>query len=68
MKLKLIADWRWVLARAWSIRLLALAGLLSAAEYVLPYLAVPHWVTGGVIGAAFVARIVAQEGRPDADA
>lgn len=35
----LIPDWRRVLRMAWSVRLAALAGLLSAAEAVLPWFA-----------------------------
>ncbi len=36
--MKLIAEWRRVLLRAWSIRLLLLAGALSGLELTLPYL------------------------------
>ena len=33
----LIENWRAVLTRAWSARLMILAGLLSGAEVALPY-------------------------------
>ncbi|HOW46151.1 MAG TPA: hypothetical protein P5305_04035 [Rubrivivax sp.] len=34
--MKLLPDWKTVLRNAWSVRLAALAALLSAAEVVLP--------------------------------
>ena len=36
--MRLINEWRAVLRRAWSIRLMLLAGLLSGIEVVLPLL------------------------------
>ncbi|MBB2698975.1 UNVERIFIED_ORG: hypothetical protein GGI66_003652 [Rhizobium esperanzae] len=67
--MKLIAGWRRVLLRAWSIRLLLLAGALSGLEFALPYLdgylPLPPRLFAGLSGltvaAAFVARIVAQK-------
>lgn len=62
----LIANWRAVLLRAWSMRLMFLAALLSAVEVILPFFpdAFPHGVfaamSGLVVAAAFIARIVAQ--------
>lgn len=65
----LIANWRQVLKRAWSIRLIAIAGLLSGAEAILPlftdnppvargaFAAVSLVVTAG----AFVSRLLAQK-------
>jgi membrane protein YdbS with pleckstrin-like domain len=62
----LIPDWRRVLRMAWSIRLALLAGLLSAAEAVLPWFAgdMPiSWFAGlsalAAIGAV-IARLLAQ--------
>lgn len=57
-----------VIRRAWSVRFLALAGGLSALEFILQSWgeALPisprayTLLTGLTIGAAFVARIVAQ--------
>ena len=65
----LIDDWRYVLRRAWSIRLILIAGLLSGCETVLAafgheWLPLPRWasallVTTVVMG-ALVARLLAQ--------
>jgi len=32
----LIGEWRWVIKKAWSVRLAIVAGLFSGAEVVLP--------------------------------
>jgi hypothetical protein len=71
--MRLVDNWRSVLKRAWSIRLLIIAGALSGIEALLSILnttyiiEVPMWVhivlallTPPIIAAAFVARIVAQ--------
>ncbi|MEP9388208.1 hypothetical protein [Mesorhizobium sp. KR9-304] len=34
--MRLVANWRAVLTRAWSMRLMSLAGLLSGMEIALP--------------------------------
>lgn len=68
-KLELASDWRAVLRHAWSVRLLALAALLSFLEVVLNLvgseLPLPPLgralVTGVVVAGALVARIVAQK-------
>jgi len=65
--LKLTADWRSVLRRAWSVRLMVLAAVLSAAEVALPFLG--DFIEPGYLAAlsglstagAFVARILAQK-------
>ncbi len=60
-------DWKQILKKAWSIRLIILAGLLSGAEVILPFFsdALPRGVFAGlsmiVVGGAFVARLVAQK-------
>lgn len=64
--MRLHDDWQWVLRKAWSIRFIAVAFVLSGAEFVFPFYsdAMPRgafalmafWLTG----AAFVARLVAQ--------
>ena len=60
-------DWREVVKKAWSIRLMVLAGLLSAAEVVVPFFAddmgrgVFAALSGLTVGAAFVARLLAQK-------
>lgn len=78
--MKLVSDWRRVLRRAWSIRLLVLAGFLSGIEVILslPDIAArldwPQGIFAALSGlttaAAFVARILAQNietENPDAD-
>ncbi len=65
----LVANWRQVLRYAWSIRLLIAAGFLSGCEVALPiideFLPIPRGVfaalSGMIVAAAFVARLVAQE-------
>lgn len=63
----LVTNWRGVLARAWSIRLILLAGLLTGGEAILTFvvdMAPSPWLAaanGLTIGAAFVARLVAQK-------
>lgn len=66
--MKLLPDWKRIVRQAWSIRLMLLAGALSGAEVVLPLLGdVLPWsrttgaaVTGLVVAAAFVTRLLAQ--------
>jgi hypothetical protein len=69
--MRLYSNWRWIVRKAWSIRLILFAGLLTGTEAVLSafgadWLPVPHWVRMliimAVMGGAFVARIVAQKG------
>lgn len=66
--MKLAANWKSILRRAWSVRLMLLAGLLSGAEVVLPLVgdAIPRSIFAAlsfvIVAAAFVARLVAQEG------
>lgn len=61
------SNWRLILRKAWSIRLLVIAGLLSAAEVVLPIFEndLPKHLFASLsilsVCAAFVARIVAQK-------
>jgi hypothetical protein len=71
--MKPVANWRAVLRRAWSVRLMLLAGLLSGAEVALPLLdgilPIPPGVFAALtfitVGAAFVARLVVQKGLSD---
>ncbi|PSH68629.1 hypothetical protein CU102_12790 [Phyllobacterium brassicacearum] len=71
--MKPVANWRAVLRKAWSIRLMLLAGLLSGAEVALPLLdgvlPIPPGIFAGLtfftVGAAFVARLVVQKGLSD---
>lgn len=68
--MKLLYDWKEVLKKAWSIRLMLLAGLLSGIEVALPlfvdafprgaFAALSAFTTMG----ALVARITAQRNLP----
>lgn len=64
--MNLVHDWRQILRKAWSVRLMLLAAVLAGLEAVLP-LFTPRepsvaWalVTFGVVCAALIARFVAQ--------
>lgn len=66
----LYANWRTIVRRAWSVRFMVLAMLLTGCEAVIQVMGVdwldaPRWLTAlvvfVVIGAAFVARLVAQK-------
>ena len=65
--MRLIPDWHVVLRKAWSVRLLALAAVLSGVEVLLPVYetSIPTGVfamlSGVITSAALVARIVAQK-------
>jgi len=67
--MKLIDNWRAVLTRAWSVRLIVLAGLLSGGEVMMGmmspgFLGLPAntfaALAGLVSAAAFLARVIAQ--------
>lgn len=69
--MRLSTNWKEVVRHAWSIRLLIVAGILSGLEALVALLNgadyLPAWLraimlaaTPLVIGAAFVARLVAQ--------
>ena len=68
MRVHLVENWRWVLRRAWSLRLNVLAVILSAAEMAVQLvgdqLPIPPLWLGGlamfVTIAAAGARLVAQ--------
>jgi hypothetical protein len=68
--MKMVDDWRTILRKAWSVRLMILAGLLSGVEVVLPLLT--DWFAPGIFAAlsgltvmfAFVARLIAQRNIP----
>lgn len=69
MKPRLLPDWKRIVRRAWSVRLMLLAGALSGLEVVLPALmevvpwsrAVSSAVVGLVVMGAFVTRLLAQK-------
>lgn len=65
--LHLYPNWKTILRKAWSVRLLSIAAVLSGCEAVFPYCqaAVPHaaFITINflLVAGAFVARLVAQK-------
>lgn len=64
--MKLLPDWMRILKKAWSIRFMILAGILSAAEIILPLYAneIPRGTFAALtfiaVGGAFVTRLVVQ--------
>ena len=66
--MRIAPDWRLILRRAWSVRLLVVAVVLSAAEVLLPFVSdhFPRTVFAVisllVVCGALVARFVAQKG------
>lgn len=75
MTVALVQNYRSILSRAWSVRLMALATVLSGAEAALAMLTpeilgIPQGVFAALAGvvsmAALVARVVAQQGLSDA--
>lgn len=73
--MKLIEHWQRVLCRAWSIRLIIMAGVLTGAEVALPLINGVIDIPRGVFAAAsavasagaFIARLVAQQEVSDVD-
>lgn len=65
--MKLYDNWKDIIRKAWSIRFIVLAALLSGAEVILPFFAdsFPRGVfavlTFGAVAGAFISRIVAQK-------
>lgn len=61
-------NWKELVRRAWSIRLMILAGVLSGCEVILPFFSeeIPRNLFAVLsfvaVAAAFVARLVAQKG------
>lgn len=71
----LINNWWPVLKHAWSVRWIALAGVLTGIEVCLPiidgYVDIPRGIFAALSGfascAAFITRIMVQKGVSDAD-
>lgn len=65
--MKLDSEWKRIVKKAWSIRFMALAGLLTGLEVTLPFFsdAIPRGVFAGMsflaVGGGFVARLIAQK-------
>lgn len=64
--MKLLDDWKEIAKKAWSIRLMLLAGVLTGAEMILPMFsdAIPNklfaLLTFVCVASALVARLLAQ--------
>lgn len=64
--MKLYDNWKEILRKAWSIRFLAMAGILSGIEVILPLFHddIPKNLFAALslvfVAAAFIARLVAQ--------
>lgn len=73
--MRLASDWRRIMRKAWSIRLIAMAGILSGMEIVMPMLdgiiTVPRGIFAALCGivtcAALVMRLIAQRSMSDGD-
>lgn len=69
----IISDWRHILRKAWSVRLMVLAAVLAGCEAVLPLFTPDKpsiWfalLTFAVVCGALVARFVAQPSIHDGD-
>ena len=72
--MNLVDDWKWVLKKTWSIRLILLAGLFSGLEAGMQIAMALHWldqypIPPGMLvlasfmvsNVAFIARLVAQK-------
>jgi hypothetical protein len=59
--IKLVKDWREILKKAWSVRLMIAAALLTGLEAVVPFFAVPKIFVFLLVAGALVARIMAQK-------
>lgn len=68
--MRLSANWKQIVKKAWSFRLFALAGVLTTCEVILPLYVddLPRSLFAGlsliVITAALIARVVAQKDLP----
>lgn len=59
--LHLGTNWKTVVKKAWSFRLMLLAAILTGLEAVIPFFAVPKILVFLIVAGALVARIVAQK-------
>ena len=59
--MRLIENWRLVLKKAWSVRLLILAAVLTGIEAIMPFLQLPKAAIFGLVTAALIARVIAQK-------
>ena len=59
--IKLGDNWKEVVKKAWSFRLMLLAAVLTGLEAVVPFFAAPKIFVFLLVAGALVARIVAQK-------
>ncbi len=65
-KVRLYSNWKEIIRKAWSIRFIVMAGILSGCEVILPLFgdSIPRNLFASLslffVTAAFIARIVAQ--------
>lgn len=66
----LVENWKSIIRKAWSVRFMVLAGLLTGAEVIVPLFAedMPRNVfailSGASVAGALVARVYAQKDKP----
>lgn len=71
--MNLLPDWKQLIKKAWSLRLIALSGLCIGVDAALPFLAPAHpsrafsAMAGAFACFAFLARLVPQKGLTDGD-
>jgi hypothetical protein len=71
--MKLVSNWKRLIRKAWSMRLMAVAFVLSALEVIMPFFSdsfPPRLfgvLSGLVVAFAFVARLIAQKEFEDGD-
>lgn len=65
--IKLLPEWRRILRKAWSVRLMIVAGILTGIEAVLPFFmdVIPQGLFSALsfvfVSSALVARLIAQK-------
>lgn len=65
--MQLYNNWKEILTKAWSIRFILLAGVLSGIEVILPYFAddIPRGIFATLtllsVSGAFISRLIAQK-------
>lgn len=65
------SDWKCIIKKAWSVRLMVIAAILSGVEVALPFFAsaIPPGMFAALsflaVSSAFVARLVAQKDVPN---
>jgi hypothetical protein len=68
--MKLLPDWRAVIGRAWSLRLIEIAAADDIILNVVPFVSdwLPWWLTIALLAAAWGARILSQPEKEPANA